>query len=145
MNVISLPDSWRPVIGTLAHNRAFTAREITEYTMYDRRLDGPAIVRKLLTLGMLEKVGAHTYAPTRGGWDWIERECGLYKALSDLVTRCDGAEGVRADGSNIDTCAAHAALGDFLPPFDCPLCGQHITDDKTCGCNGAPRVRRTVE
>jgi hypothetical protein len=20
------------------------------------------------------------------------------------------------------------------PPFDCPLCGQHITDGKPCGC-----------
>lgn len=31
-------------------------------------------------------------------------------ALDRLVTRCDGAEGVRADGSNIDTLEAHAAL-----------------------------------
>lgn len=36
-------------------------------------------------------------------------------ALRDLVTRCDGAEGVREDGSNIDTTWAHAALGDFEP------------------------------
>jgi hypothetical protein len=34
-------------------------------------------------------------------------------ALADLVRRCDGPEGVRADGSNIDTLAAHAALGHF--------------------------------
>lgn len=38
-----------------------------------------------------------------------ELEC----ALRDLVTRCDGAEGVRADGSNLCTIAAHVALGDF--------------------------------
>lgn len=35
----------------------------------------------------------------------------LRKALYDLVLRCDGAEGVRADGSNIDTSDAHYALG----------------------------------
>lgn len=34
-------------------------------------------------------------------------------ALSELVARCDGEQGVRADGSNIDTLHAHAALGDF--------------------------------
>lgn len=34
----------------------------------------------------------------------------LYEALEDLVRRCDGDEGVRADGSNIQTIAAHAAL-----------------------------------
>lgn len=34
-------------------------------------------------------------------------------ALRELVTRCDGPDGVRADGSNIDTLVAHAALGDL--------------------------------
>ncbi len=34
----------------------------------------------------------------------------LRRELSALVTRCDGPEGVRADGSNIDTRAAHALL-----------------------------------
>lgn len=34
----------------------------------------------------------------------------LRRALADLVERCDGPEGVRADGSNIDTRAAHAVL-----------------------------------
>lgn len=43
----------------------------------------------------------------------------LYVALRKLVVRCDGAEGVRADGSNICTYEAHAALGDFdVPEFD---------------------------
>lgn len=37
----------------------------------------------------------------------------LRKALQNLVIRCDGAEGVREDGSNIDTMEAHAALGHF--------------------------------
>lgn len=35
----------------------------------------------------------------------------LRVAPEDLVRRCDGAEGVRADESNIDTTAAHAAQG----------------------------------
>ena len=34
----------------------------------------------------------------------------LLLALRDLVARCDGDEGVRADGSNIDTVWAHAAI-----------------------------------
>lgn len=34
----------------------------------------------------------------------------LLKALKELVARCDGAEGVRADGSNIQTIQAHAAI-----------------------------------
>lgn len=34
----------------------------------------------------------------------------LYAALRDLVARCDGEEGIRADGSNIETMRAHAAL-----------------------------------
>lgn len=34
----------------------------------------------------------------------------LLEALRELVTRCDGEPGVRADGSNIDTMQAHAAL-----------------------------------
>jgi hypothetical protein len=34
----------------------------------------------------------------------------LGSALMELVERCDGEEGVRADGSNIQTIAAHATL-----------------------------------
>lgn len=34
----------------------------------------------------------------------------ILAALADLVERCDGMEGVRADGSNIDTAWAHAVL-----------------------------------
>lgn len=40
----------------------------------------------------------------------IARGNSVRGALEDLVQRCDGAEGVRADGSNIDTRAAHAIL-----------------------------------
>lgn len=34
----------------------------------------------------------------------------LFDALKDLVNRCDTEEGVRADGSNIDTLKAHIVL-----------------------------------
>lgn len=34
----------------------------------------------------------------------------LYAALQELVGRCDGDEGMRADGSNIQTIKAHAVL-----------------------------------
>jgi hypothetical protein len=34
----------------------------------------------------------------------------LRAALAELTARCDGEEGVRADGSNIQTMRAHAAL-----------------------------------
>jgi hypothetical protein len=34
----------------------------------------------------------------------------LVATLRNLVERCDGSEGVREDGSNIDTLAAHAML-----------------------------------
>ena len=42
----------------------------------------------------------------------------LRKALRDLADRCDGEEGVRADGSNIPTFDAHIALGDIIPLLD---------------------------
>lgn len=42
----------------------------------------------------------------------------LREALEDLVSRCDGAEGVRADGSNIQTMRAHAALGELTQTGD---------------------------
>ena len=35
------------------------------------------------------------------------------EALRDLMTRCDGPEGVRADGSNIQTMQASAVLHDL--------------------------------
>lgn len=34
----------------------------------------------------------------------------LLEALRELVERCDGDEGVRADGSNIQTMRAHAVI-----------------------------------
>ena len=54
---------------------------------------------------------------TFNGQAWIIVHCPLHaaapellKALRELVLRCDGAEGVRADGSNIQTMRAHALL-----------------------------------
>jgi hypothetical protein len=46
----------------------------------------------------------------------------IVKALQNLVARCDGAEGVRADGSNIDTSEAHAALSSVV----CAWCNNDI-------------------
>ncbi len=37
----------------------------------------------------------------------------LLAALIDLTLRCDGPEGVRADGSNIQTIRAHAVIAKF--------------------------------
>ena len=34
----------------------------------------------------------------------------LLEALEELVARCDGEEGVRADGTNIHTMRAHAII-----------------------------------
>jgi hypothetical protein len=46
-------------------------------------------------------------------WEVLDAEVVLRFELRALVTRCDGAEGVQPDGSNMDTSSAHAALGDF--------------------------------
>lgn len=53
-------------------------------------------------------------------WDLInevneltEQLTTMRNALQELVNRCDGPAGVRADGSNICTFLAHAALGDL--------------------------------
>ena len=37
------------------------------------------------------------------------------EALRDLVARCDGEQGVREDGSNIDTTKQHAILAKYAP------------------------------
>ena len=45
-----------------------------------------------------------------------EKDCSeLLEALKDLVLRCDGEEGVRSDGSNIQTYRAHAILAKLEP------------------------------
>jgi hypothetical protein len=42
----------------------------------------------------------------------------LVATLAELVERCDGEEGVRADGSNIQTMRAHAVLAKFQVQWD---------------------------
>lgn len=42
--------------------------------------------------------------------DALRHDSDVLGALRDLVARCDGDEGVRADGSNIQTMRAHAAI-----------------------------------
>lgn len=60
-------------IGTLAHNRSFTGRELYEYT------EGAAsvsVVRGLVRRGILravEKGPPTRYYPTPKGWAWVER------------------------------------------------------------------------
>jgi hypothetical protein len=67
--------NWRPVVATLAHNRAFTASEITEYTRFDqRRLDGKAVIREMRRLGYLQRVARGQYYPTSAGWRWIDND-----------------------------------------------------------------------
>ncbi len=70
----------RSAIGTLAHNRWFSARELSEHTRFDR----PAIaaratylVRRLVADWRLARTAKRGYYfPTAKGWAWIEGEHG---------------------------------------------------------------------
>jgi hypothetical protein len=62
----------RHVIGTLAHNRHFSAREITEYTRFDLRFNGPTAIKWLCAHGYITRVARGFYYPTSSGWSWIE-------------------------------------------------------------------------
>jgi hypothetical protein len=65
------------VIGTLAHNRQFTIRELIEYTHHDRphiAQHARAIVARLVRDGLLERTDRGRYYPTPKGWEWIENE-----------------------------------------------------------------------
>lgn len=67
------------------------------------------------------------------------RPTDLLEALQDLVYRCDGDEGMRADGSNIDTRAAHVLLERIgahdRPMFDyCGGCGHFHPIDWSGDC-----------
>jgi len=53
----------------------------------------------------------------------------LFAALKELVDRCDGPEGVRADGSNIQTMRAHAALEAAAPVQEEPVAYRWRYDD----------------
>jgi Mn-dependent DtxR family transcriptional regulator len=67
---------WRKVlckIGTLAHNKDFTARDISEYV----GVDGSAAVRKMKKHGLLKSVSRGRYYPTPKGWRTVEGACRL--------------------------------------------------------------------
>jgi len=56
----------------------------------------------------------HLYADMGDDMAYIAHAANAYPrlvaALRELTLRCDGEEGIRADGSNIQTIAAHAIL-----------------------------------
>jgi hypothetical protein len=72
-----LPDEWRGIFGTLAHNRSFTANELQEYVFLDpepnRRSAGGAL-KKLVAMGLIKAVErTKSFVPTSEGWNWIEQ------------------------------------------------------------------------
>jgi len=66
-----------------------------------------------LSVGDEVRIGGRAYRCEGAGWRRVADLGPSAVALRDLVTRCDGPEGMRPDGSNIDTLGAHAALGDL--------------------------------
>jgi len=69
---------WRHLIGTLAHNRSFTARELEEYARSHPgmraavRAGAGTTIKSLVDRGYLKRVGRTQFYPTARGWDWIE-------------------------------------------------------------------------
>lgn len=66
--------TWRKTLcklGTLAHNKDFTARDVSEYV----GVDGSAAVRKMRKHGLLRKTSRGKYYPTPKGWRAVERAC----------------------------------------------------------------------
>lgn len=73
----AVDEALRAVIGTLAHNRSFTSREISEYTRADphrQAYDGHKVIGELLKAGLIAKASRGHYGPTSLGWTWIEGE-----------------------------------------------------------------------
>lgn len=71
----AMDEALRAVIGTLARNRTFTSREISEYTRTDphrQAYDGHKVVGELLKAGLIAKSSRGHYCPTPLGWTWIE-------------------------------------------------------------------------
>lgn len=58
-------------LGTLAHNRSFSARDVQEYV----GVDGQAAVKRLSRAKLVRRVGRGLYYPTPAGWNAIERAC----------------------------------------------------------------------
>jgi hypothetical protein len=68
-------------VGTLAHNRDFSRRELSEYL----RRDASPMFKRMVKEGMLERVGRGRYFPTEQGWRNIENACeGTLRATSTL-------------------------------------------------------------
>lgn len=70
----------KSVIGTLAHNRWFSVRELAEYTRWDHPMISARatyLVRQLVADGRLARTAKRGYYfPTAKGWDWIEGDHG---------------------------------------------------------------------
>lgn len=64
-------------IGTLAHNRSFSIRDLTEYT----GVDASALVRRMTRAGQLSRVSRGQYFPTSAGWNLIEVACARGRSI----------------------------------------------------------------
>jgi hypothetical protein len=62
-------------LGTIAHNRPFSARDFYDYVGRVGRVDIHALQRR----GIIKKTGPNTYYPTAKGWNAIERACRMWK------------------------------------------------------------------
>jgi predicted transcriptional regulator len=58
-------------VGTVAHNRDFSARDLSEYLGKDT---GP-MLRRMLREGIVSSVSRGRYYPTKKGWRNIENAC----------------------------------------------------------------------
>jgi hypothetical protein len=58
-------------VATLAHNRAFTPSEFSQYT------GTSGVVQSLTRRGILRKVPGGRYYPTPRGWKAIDRACNM--------------------------------------------------------------------
>ena len=78
------------------------------YTIYEVGNGDIEIALMRDTAQVVARVGSWEQA--EGLVSALDAKRDLLAALQNLVNRCDGAEGVRADGSNIQTIRAHAVL-----------------------------------
>jgi hypothetical protein len=72
---ITLSTDMRWVLGTVAHNRDFSVRDVEEYARFDRPLvarQAKNLVRQMLADGHLTKTKRGHYYPTKEGWAVIE-------------------------------------------------------------------------
>lgn len=66
-------------IGTLAHNRSFTAAELRQYSGHN--WGGPSLITWLKKHGHIMRVGdgRGKLYPTKKGWKMIDKACGRRK------------------------------------------------------------------